>query len=261
MLPNISGNRIMGGSKRFARWTAIAVVIGLITSCSKTAEPPPTPSLQLLASYSLSVAEPSGLAINDSGTVLWTVTNDPHKVYELDLTGNVVRTLAYTGHDLEGITYDPADGTLWVAEENRREVVHLDRAGNVLSRHRLGLVGELNSGLEGICIDDQGRMFVLNEKLPGMFIPLNADHTIARQDTLGFARDYSDITFNRRTQSFWILSDLSQRLFLYNSTSGVHGEYFLPFPKGEGVAYDPVANRVYVVSDSERKLYIYAGPS
>lgn len=238
----------------------ITGTLGLACGSSGPAGPPSGPTLRLIAAYPLSIPEPSGLAINDSGTVLWTVTNNPDKVYELDLTGRVVRTLAYSGHDLEGIAYDSSDRTLWVAEENRREIVHLDSSGAVLSRHRLGLVGEDNSGLEGICFDDQRRMFVLNEKFPGMFIPLNPDYSIARQDTLTFARDYSDIFYNRLRNCFWIISDLSQRLYLFDPASGVQGEYALPFPKGEGVAFDAARNLVYVVSDSEHKLYVYAGP-
>jgi len=216
--------------------------------------------LRLVASYPLGITEPSGLAINDSGTILWTVTNNPEKVHQLDLAGNVVRTLSYSGHDLEGIAYDSSDSTLWVAEEDRREIVHLDLTGAVLSRHRLSLTGQTNSGLEGICFDDQGRMFVLNEKLPGMFISLNADFSIAAADTLAFARDYSDISYNRRSNCFWIISDLSEGLYLYDKTNGVLGRYALPFSKGEGVAFDAAANLVYVVSDSEHRLYVYAGP-
>jgi uncharacterized protein YjiK len=233
----------------------------LALACGSAVEPPPPdPTLQLLAVYPLSIIEPSGLAIDDSATCLWTVTNNPEKVYQLDLSGNVIRTLSYSGRDLEGIAYDSSDSTLWVAEEDRREIVHLDLTGAVLSRHRLDLTGEPNSGLEGICFDDQGRMFVLNEKLPGLLVALNPDYSIETSQTLTFAEDYSDVCFSRLSGCFWIVSDQSQRLYHFDRANGVRGRYVLPFHKGEGVAFDAAANRVYVVSDSENKLYVYAGP-
>ena len=214
-------------------------------------------TLQLLETHPLSIREPSGLTINESGTALWVVTNNPDSVFQLDLKGNPVKTLDFVGEDLEGIEYDPSDKTLWVVEENRREIVHLDLQGKVLSRHPLGLVGKKNSGLEGICLDDQGRMFALNEKNPGLFLELKADLSIAGQHPLDFAKDYSGLAYNREAKSFWIVSDQEQKLYLWSTRSGVLDEYPLPFPKAEGIAIDAAANRIYIVSDSENSLYVY----
>jgi len=205
----------------------------------------------------LSISETSGLAINDSGTTLWTVTDTPGRVYQLDLVGKMIRKLNYVGEDLEGIAYDPSDRTLWVVEENRREIVHLDLKGDVLSRKQLDLRGKKNSGLEGICLEHEGRMFVLNEKNPGLFIELNPDHSIARQNKLSFAGDYSDVASSRQANCFWILSDESRGLYLWSKRTGVIREYSLPFPKPEGVALVEASHLVYVVSDSENKLYVY----
>lgn len=219
------------------------------------------PSLTLIASYAMNVSEPSDLTINETGTVLWTVSDRPGRsVYQLTTDGTVVKTLDFVGEDLEGIVYDPSDQTLWVAEENRREVVHLDLDGNVLSRKLLGLTGENNSGLEGISLDDSGRMFLLNEKNPGLFIQLDSAHSIAAMDTLSFAGDYSGMTYNPRSAAFWIVSDQSRALYLWSLRAGVVKEYPLPFPNAEGVAVDEAAGRIYLVSDSENKLYVFQLP-
>ena len=214
-------------------------------------------SLRLVTTYALDLVEPSDLAINDTGTALWTVTNDPDSVYQLDMSGHRVKTLNYAGHNLEGIAYDPSDQTLWVVEENRREVVHLDLDGNVLSTHPLSLTGEQNSGLEGICLNGAGSIFLLNEKLPGLFIALDPAKAIASTDTLTFAGDYSGMSYEPATAAFWIVSDQSRRLYLWNEATGVTKEYLLPFEKAEGVAYHAATNRIYIVSDSERRLYVY----
>jgi uncharacterized protein YjiK len=213
--------------------------------------------LPLIATYSLSVSEPSDLAINEAGTILWTVTNHPARVYQLALDGKVVKTLEFVGEDLEGITYDRSHHTLWVAEENRREIIQLDLDGKVLSRHALDLTGEKNSGLEGICLDARGHMFALNEKHPGLFLELNRDLSIAARRAVSFARDYSGMAYNPKKDAFWIVSDQSQELYLWSLRAGVVKEYHLPFPKAEGVAVDDAAKRIYIVSDSESRLYVY----
>jgi len=245
---------------RMALQSSLAVIALFACGNSKPAKPASTGVLQLLATHALTITEPSGLAINESGTMLWTVTNNPDKVYQLDKDGTPVRTLNYVGEDLEGIAYDRSDKTLWIVEENRREIVHLDLNGDVLSRHALDLVGERNSGLEGICLGDKGRMFVLNEKQPGLFIEVNADFSIASRLPLDFAKDFSDLWFDRDTACFWILSDKSQKLCRWSQQKGVVSEYALPFPKAEGIACDDAANRLYIVSDSENKMYVYQIP-
>ncbi len=238
---------------------AIAVSAAAALQCSSRAPAatPVTGSLELMATHRLAITEPSGLTLDDSAGVLWTVTNNPDFVYQLDLYGHTLKKLRYAGEDLEGIAYDSSDRTLWVVEENRREVVHLDLEGNVLERQSLGLAGKKNSGLEGICLDHAGHMFVLNEKKPGLFIELKPDHTIATQQKLTFAGDYSDLFATPQPGCFWILSDQSQALYLWDKNKGVLRDYVLPFPKPEGVAVDDVTKRVYVVSDSTNMLYVF----
>lgn len=213
--------------------------------------------LVLVSSHLLSVSEPSGLTIDESGTTLWTVGSNPQAIYMLDLVGHTLDTLSYRGDDLEGIAYDPSDSTLWVVEEVKREVVHLDLFGNVLSTHPLNLIGEENSGLEGICFDDTGNFFILNEKKPGIFIELNLDLSIETQQELGFANDYSGLAFYPQQDMFWILSDQEKKLYLWSKQDGVSSEFALSFAKAEGIAFNEITNRVYIVSDSLNSLYIY----
>jgi len=214
-------------------------------------------TLRLVASYTLDLAEPSDLTIDDTGNRLWTVTNSPDSVVELDLAGRRVKTLPFVGHDLEGVAFDKSDKTLWLAEENRREVVHIDLNGNVLGTFALGITGEQNSGLEGICLTAAGGIYVLNEKHPGLFITLDPSIAIATIDTVKFAGDYSGMSLDPGTGAVWIVSDQSKRLYLWSRTSGVMKEYYLPFDKAEGVAYSPGADRFYIITDTGHTLYVY----
>jgi len=252
--------------RRATAWTLSAasgfvVAASLMAGCgggaSSSVAPQPLPQLPLVESHLLTIPEPSDVTIDDSGTRLWMVGNHPEMVYQLDLKGNLVKTLSYVGQDLEGVAFDRRDSTLWVTEENLRRVVHLDLNGTVLSKRNLGFTGETNSGLEGICLNDSSRMFVLNEKHPGIFIGLDSTLTVALMDTITFAKDFSGMTYNPQKGCFWIVSDQSERLILWNPPNTVIAEYQLPFPKPEGVAFDPVSDLVYVVSDSTNTLYVY----
>lgn len=238
-------------------WAALAVALILGPVESKPLVPRLPEALTLVATHPLSMKEPSDLAIDESGGRLWTVTNDPSHVYELDADGRTVRTLAFLGEDLEAIAYDRSDRTLWVAEENRREVIHLDLDGRVLSRHALGLTGETNSGLEGLCVNDKGRLFALNEKRPGLFIELDEKIRIAARREVRFVADFSGITYDRARGQFWIVSDKSREVVLWDPKRGVMKQYPLPYEKAEGVAVDDASRRLYIVSDSEQKLYVY----
>ena len=213
--------------------------------------------LILLSSHSLGIGEPSGLALDGSRSSLWAVGNDPQRIYRLSLDGRIRNILDYEGDDIEGIASDPFDGTLWIVEEDRREVVHLSSSGRVLQRHQLDLTGEPNSGLEGICLDPDGATYVLNEKNPGLFIALNADLSIKSRRQLDFARDFSGLSCASDRNAFWVLSDQSRTLFLWNPEEGVLGGYALPFAKAEGVAVDAVDDLVYIASESKSMLYVY----
>ena len=244
---------------RRATWVwaamAVAVILGPVESKPLASTLPD--ALTLVASHPLSVREPSDLAIDEFGKTLWTVSNHPSRVYQLDTEGTTVRTLDILGEDLEGVAYDRSSRTLWVAEENRREIIHLDLDGKVLSRHALGLTGERNSGLEGLCLDARGRMFALNEKRPGLFIELDEKIQIAARREVTFARDFSGITYDRKRGEFWIVSDKSQEVILWDPKRGVLKQYPLPYTKAEGVAVDDASRRLYIVSDSEQTLYVY----
>lgn len=211
--------------------------------------------LSLLASRAVDIGELSGLALDVSGASLWTA--GARRIYRLSLTGQA-QELDFKGDDLEGIAVDPTDGTLWVVEEGRREVVHLSRDGEVLGRRQLDLEGKDNSGLEGICLDSSGTVHVLNEKDPGLFITLAADLSILSQRELDFAEDFSGLDCGGGFGRFWVLSDQSRMLYLWSPEEGVISAYPLPFDKAEGVAVDAAAGIAYIVSESEERLYMYA---
>lgn len=220
-------------------------------------EPESVIRLTQAGTISLNIGEPSGLTVDGVNGHLWSVHNGPDRVYRWNLNGAIQDTLAFQGNDLEGIAYNPADQSLWVVEEQSREIIKLGIGGNVLQQQALNLTGEPNSGLEGICFDNAGNLFVLNEKNPGLFIELNADLSIKSQTTLDFADDFSGIAYDNQRNGFWIISDQDEKVFFWRKADGVVSETGLPFPKAEGIAFDSNADRLYIVSETSSEVAIF----
>lgn len=204
------------------------------------------------------VPEPSGLTLNTANTLLYTVS-DPsdNRIYKIDLDGTLLSVLSYHGDDLEGITYDDRDQTLWVVEERLREIVHLDTLGNELSRHSVDFPGEMNSGLEGICLLPDGRFFVLNEMNPGAIIELDPQLNLTNVTEMQFAVDFSGICHAGSSDNLIIVSDVSKTITVLNSNLEIIHTEEIEFNKMEGIDYDLESQKLFLVNDGSTKLYIY----
>lgn len=212
-------------------------------------------SLRIITRRTLQVPEPSGLTFFGSDSYLWTVSDQTGILYKIDRSGRILKTLDINGSDLEGVCYNDVTNELLVVEENLAEVVRLDTLGNIKGRSRI-LDTHDNSGLEGVCVDKIGTIFVLKEKDPGLFIELNTNLSVRESVTLTFASDYSDITCDITANRFWIASDQDQKIFLWDKAEGVLEEYSIPVENPEGIAVDFQNERFYLTSDSRGELYV-----
>jgi len=213
-------------------------------------------SISLISSYNISVPEPSGLSFDPTSNSLWTVSDENGKIYQLELNGDVIQSLEFQGSDLEGIAMDPIENCLWVVEEEQRNLVQISMIGNEMGRFPQLIPGYDNSGLEGVCLDAASNLFLLKEKNPGQFIQLKSDKSIKEIIELDFAGDYSGIVA-ADADKFWILSDQAETIFLWSAESGVNLELPVSVDKPEGIAFDSANRELYIISDSENKLYHY----
>jgi len=214
--------------------------------------------LELIHVYDLDVPEPSGLALNADKSALY-VVSDPldNRVRKLSLNGQVQGTLAYTGDDLEGIAFDTTDSTLWVVEERKREIVHLDTLGNELDRISVSYTGNENAGFEGITLGANNNFFVLNEMDPGMILKIDAGASILTETEPGTALDYSGICYIPEMEKFFVVSDESKQLMIFNANLVLEDVLIFAIEKAEGIDYDYILSRLYIVSYKEKKLYVY----
>ncbi|WP_299614962.1 SdiA-regulated domain-containing protein [Pelagibius sp.] len=241
--------------------------------------------------------EPSGLVLAHDRNGFWTVSDDTRKVFKLDLKGRVDRgdIFEIPKKGMEGITLDPAGAFLLTVREESNEIFKLEVAGgDVAQRKKLakmaGFDGPLksyfdsaeeNKGLEGITWNaHDNTIFVVKEGKPGVLIEVSSDlrrilgYRLLNEDN-GFRDnalpvheiDYSGLCYDSARKAIWIVSDKARRLFLYDWVANrvidsaplgysIDGDY-KEVEKAEGVAVDPAANRLYVVSDEEARLYVF----
>ena len=231
----------------------------ILGGCDRTpvAADPAVPSLVEIDTVDLSgVPEPSGLALDIDGVHLWTVSDRTGTIYRLTLSGTRVATLDVGGQDLEGITVDPADGTLYVTEEGLGQVLHFDREGNLLATLTPAGLPEMgNSGLEGITIDtSNGHLFLLKEKNPGLLVEIDTSGQVLAVTELVFADDYSGLAYDATLDQLLVVSDQSATLTWCNTEGAAIKTLATHLDKGEGIAIGPTGDVYYVVSDSRETL-------
>ncbi len=222
----------------------------------------PVGKLTLIAEYEMDVPEPSGLSLSANGKFLWTVSDQTGLVYAVSFEGKKLRELTYHGEDPEGIVQNSSDQTLWVVEEQRRELVHLDTLGNESERFVVDVENRsANSGLEGIALDVSGNtIYLLNEKDPALFLKLDQNMLVQNAILVNFAEDCSGLTFDAQQRCLWMLSDASKTLIKMDTTGVPLIKYALPWDKAEGIAVDNRSNVVYMVNDSRSMLSLFELP-
>ena len=242
------------------------------------------------------LTEPSGLTLSHGKKALWTISDDTKKIFKLSRDGKLKEHDSFEILDmgLEGITLDPGGTYLFVVKEETNEVIQIQIGiRQVVARKPLADMtrydtvehyfnnSQFNKGLEGIAWNSKtGTIFVMKEGVPGLLIEISSDlkeilsHQLLNNEN-GFGDmevseeklDFSDLCYDQQRDRFWIISDTARKLFLYdwNSNSviqssklgyGVKGEY-REIEKSEGVSIDSDANRLYVVSDAEVRLYVF----
>lgn len=240
--------------------------------------------------------EPSGMVLAHNMDALWVVSDSADRIYRLSLTGELqpAETLSVPVSGLEGITVDPSGRYLFAVQEKKNELFKIEIATRqVVERRQLAQMtgydtlaaafenDSKNKGLEGITWNpNNNRIYLLKERDPGLVIEISADmstiHSLKRlnihngfqDDTVSQEEiDYSGLFYDAKRNYFWITSDKGQRIFLYDWAADrvvqsialgyQHNGKYREIEKAEGIVLDTDRNRLYVVSDSEARLYIF----
>jgi len=235
-----------------------------LSSCSRDAESPtdtttsPQQSLQLLATYSLSVTEPSGLAYSPATQTLYMISDNRAAIFAIDSTGKVLSTIPVVASDIEGVAVAPTGDTLYIVEESASRVTTVLMNGTIIDSMSVLVRTDPKHSLEGITIGPDRRRVVINEKAPTMLLEF-AGKTEVRRLTLTYSTDISDICYDAGGDSYWIVSDESQKVMKLSRSGALLGEWTDTAQQGEGIAI--IGDRIYIVSDVEAKLFVYKRPA
>ena len=220
----------------------------------------------------------SALTFDPSRQSLFTLSNNPAQLIELDLNGRVLRQIDLQGFgDPEAVEYiEP--GVLVIADERRQSLyrLQLDETTTQISAKglpqlTLGMGRNGNKGFEGLAWDAAGqRLWVAKERDPLQIFEVRGfPHTQRTQsqsltinsdperDARLFVRDLSSLDFDAPTGHLLVLSDES-RLLLELSREGepvsslslLRGQQGLSrsVPQPEGLASDDQGH-LYLISE------------
>ncbi|MBC7187617.1 MAG: SdiA-regulated domain-containing protein [Calditrichaeota bacterium] len=237
------------------------VVFSGCTRKAPTGLPPQAevPTLQPVATYVISpaIAEASGICYRKVSNSLLVVSDDRGEVFEIDLTGRVIRSIPIACVDLEGVAVTGSGDTLYVVQERPQLVTAVRWDGTELFSFSVRVATAENHALEGVTLDKYGNLYVVNEKDPRMLLRYRGRAEVARVEITAFT-DLSDICYDEAEDCLWIISDESLKIGKFSREGVLLGEWFIPFSKGEGIAV--VGRTLYVVQDGESKLYAFDKP-
>lgn len=247
--------------KFYATILTLILIFFILLGCKNNPQKSPDKyKLLLKNSVNLSVPEPSGLCFSSDKKNFWTVSDQNSTVYLISINGKTLKSFKVNLEDLEAITLID-NNKLAVIGERTREILIIDTNGVELKRNKLEIKGRPNEGIEGICyLENQKSFFFVNEKRPGLFIKTDDSFNIKLNNEITFAKDYSDICYDKDDNSLWVLSDESRKFFKVDQKGKVLEEYSIFIDQPEGIAVDAKNKKVFIVSDKTEKLYEYDLP-
>jgi uncharacterized protein YjiK len=186
------------------------------------------------------------------------ISDNSPAIFKIDTLGQVLSSIPVTAQDIEGVALSPNADTIYVVEETPSLVSTFLSNSTKLSSFSVMVRTLPNHSLEGITIDNQGHVFVINEKSPMMMLEFSGQTELSRIQ-LGYTTDISDICYDGDADCFWIVSDESKMVIKITKAGALLGAWSTPVLQGEGIAI--IGNRLYIVSDVEAKLYVFVKPS
>ena len=215
-------------------------------------------SLELVSSHDVDVDSPSGLSFGSDMLSLWTVSDKPNgRIYQMDLEGNRLDRLSYSGDDLEGVSFDSRDSSLWIIEEELREFLHIARDGDLIGSEIIpGVSG--GSGPEGIVLDlMHSRIFILKEKDPGALVTLDLESQTHTYQRINFAPDYSGLDYSPQSDKLWIVSHEASTVYQTSTSGTLITAYGIDMIQPEGLVFNEIDSVIYIIDDTTERLHKY----
>lgn len=215
-------------------------------------------SLTPTATFNLSVSEPSGLAYCPKTNSLYMISDAHPEIYEMSLTGDIIRTISISSYDMEGVVLSKNYDTIFVVEEGIYQVVKYLQDGTRAGSFKFVTGPDIKHAIEGIAIDNEYNIYLINEKSPCRIVKLNCNGEEIWRKEITYTTDISEIYYDKKTDCLWILSDESKALMKFTKDGVLLNKWDIPINQAEGLAMTD--ENMYIVSDPEAKLYVFKRP-
>jgi len=215
--------------------------------------------LKRIDTYDLLIKEPSGITFYENH--LYIVSDNNGAIYKTNLKGEIIKKIKTDFNDLEGVAINPKKPSFLIINESKRQLIKFDFNGKLLKKSKIkGKQHDAQHGLEGICYDsEKGFVYLVNEKSPKKLLIVSKKGTIKDSFTLDFTNDVSGICMDSETGNLWIVSDESQKIVELTTKGKLLNSYHIPVHKPEGITI--AKNKIYIVSDSKNKLFVFKKPN
>ena len=209
---------------------------------------------KILETYDLTINQASGLCF-PSDTSSFFIVSDQGMLYQISMTGSLIKEFPITGNDFEGVTFDPLSSCIYLCEERSGMLLKIDLNGNELESYAI-MDQPGNNGIEGLTFNrNLNEFYLLKEKNEGLLIKYSIESNIKKEVVLNFANDYSGLFYNEMTDKLWIVSHESKTITQCDLEGNKIKTMSLPISGMEGIAVNKDETEAYVVSDPNKKLY------
>jgi len=233
----------------------LIVLISIIPSCSFISKP--LNKLKILDEIKLDIPEPSGITYYKNH--LYIASDNNGLVYKTDLKGKITKKIPTDFEDLEGVAINN-NGELYVVNESKRSFIKIELTGETKKKYKIkGNQKKHNSGLEGACFYQKNESFyIINESSPKQLLNITKKGKIIEKIDIPFAEDLSGICVDESSDELWLVSDESKKIFQISTKGKLINSYNIAVDKAEGIVINN--NKIYVVSDSTNKLFVFEKP-
>jgi len=220
-------------------------------------------TLPVQAEVHLDIPEPSGVVWCETSGTLYVVSDRSPLAYEISEQGRRLNQLRFDGRNIEGVSFDTQRDLIWIAQEEPRRLIGILRSGGESLRYGVRVPDSLpQKGLEGVVhVASQDSLYAVNERAPVMLIKIDNRGEVVHTVEVPFAPDLSGICAAPEDNGLLLLSDMAASIYWTGFDGSLKRWWKLPVKKPEGISLDNRKKRIFVVSDSEEKLFVFPFPA
>lgn len=207
--------------------------------------------------------ELSSITWHNNRKTLFGIEDNNSTVTEFNRRRQRVRTIPGNLRDAEGICYMSGNTLAFLDERDPNNAgsgaIYYGEITNstslidtgALTKIPVAIDGSSNIGLEGLTFDTGRNCFyVVKEKTPASLYKVELNGNLTHYPAFNnLMSDYSDVFYEKNTDSLYILSDEDQKIIQTSMDAGIWYEKDVNISKPEGIAISEDLEKLYVCSD------------